>query len=124
VTFVESDPKAVQLMRKNLTACQLLDQADVRAALTGTFLQRPDWWRGPYDILFADPPYAASEAVDLILGKWQPGLLSQDALMIIEQDSRASLPTSTSHATLIRRYAYGDTALFLYGATTTEAAPS
>lgn len=124
VTFVESDPKAVQLLRKNLTTCQLLHQADVRAALTDTFLQRPEWWKGPYDILFADPPYAAAEAADLVLASWKPELLSRDALMIIEQDSRAALPASTQQATLIRRYVYGDTALFVYGAATTETASS
>ena len=30
VTFVESDPKAVQLLQKNLRTCQLLDRAQVR----------------------------------------------------------------------------------------------
>lgn len=124
VTFVESDPKALQLMRKNLTTCQLLDQADVRAVLTQSFLRQPDWWKGPYDILFADPPYADGEAVDLVLGSRKSGLLSQDALVIIEQSSRASLPASTDYATLIRRYAYGDTALFVYGAVDRKSASS
>ncbi len=124
VTFVESDPKALQLMRKNLTTCQLLDQADVRAVLTQSFLRQPDWWKGTYDILFADPPYADGEAVDLVLGSRKPGLLSQDALVIIEQSSRASLPASTDYATLIRRYAYGDTALFVYGAVDRKSASS
>jgi hypothetical protein len=35
--------------------------------------------------------------------------------MVIEQDARAKLPTGTDRATLIRRYDYGDTALFMYG---------
>ncbi len=116
VTFVESDPKAVQLIRKNLTTCRLLDRADIRMAPVSTFFQRSEWWHGPYDILFADPPYAAGEAVDLILGSWTPNLLSREALLIIEQDSRATLPASIEHASLIRRYGYGDTALFVYGA--------
>lgn len=115
VTFVESDPKAVQVMRKNFTACGLLDQAELRVGLTKTFLQRPQWWNGPYDVLFADPPYAAKEAAELVLGSWGIGLLAEDAVMVIEQDARAELPTATDRATLIRRYDYGDTALFLYG---------
>lgn len=115
VTFVESDPKAVQIMRKNLTSCGLLDQADLCTGLIQTFLQRPQWWKGPYDVLFADPPYAAHDAVDLVLGSWDVGLLAEDAVMVIEQDGRAELPTATDQATLIRRYDYGDTALFLYG---------
>ncbi|HEY5626940.1 MAG TPA: 16S rRNA (guanine(966)-N(2))-methyltransferase RsmD [Nitrospira sp.] len=115
VTFVESDPKAVQLMRKNFTTCGLLDQADVRLASTQTFLQRPQWWHGPYDLLFADPPYADNDQVELLRAVWQPGLLTAHALVVLEQDARTEHLESIEQAKFIRRYVYGDTALFLYG---------
>jgi len=38
--------------------------------------------------------------------------------VIIEQDSRVELPASIDHATLVRRYRYGDTALYLYSVST------
>jgi 16S rRNA (guanine(966)-N(2))-methyltransferase RsmD len=113
-TFVESDSKAVQIMRKNLTACGMLDQAEVRVASTQTFLRQPQSWHGPYDVLFADPPYADPEAVELVLGSWHPDLLASEAVMVIEQDARVQLPNDTERARLMRRYEYGDTALFLY----------
>jgi len=113
-TFVESDPKAVQIMRKNLTACGMLDQAVVRVGPTQTFLRQPQSCDGPYDVLFADPPYADGDAVELVLGSWNLGLMSSEALMIIEQDARARMPAETDCARLMRRYDYGDTALFLY----------
>src|SRR6478672_4495986 len=97
VTFVESDPKVVQVRP------------------TQTFLRQPQSWDGPYDVLFADPPYADGEAVELVLRSWHLGLLSSEALMIIEQDARAHMPAETDRARLMRRYDYGDTALFLYG---------
>ena len=115
VTFVESDPKAVQIMRKNLTACGLLDRADLRFSPAQTFLRQPQWWHGPYNVVFADPPYADQEAADLVLGSWQRGLLAPEAVMVLEQDARVELPTATDEARLLRRYDYGDTALFLYG---------
>jgi 16S rRNA G966 N2-methylase RsmD len=115
VTFVESDPKAVQIMRKNLTVCGMLEQADVRMAPIQTFLRQPQSWNGPYDVLFADPPYADRKAVELVLGSWHLELLSSEAVMVIEQDMRAELPAETTRARLMRRYDYGDTALFLYG---------
>lgn len=118
VTFVESDPKALHVIRKNLTACGLLERAELRLGLTKTFLARPQWWNGPYDVLFADPPYAAKEAIDLVLDSWGIGLLAEDAVMVIEQDARATLPIATDRATLTRRYDYGDSALFLYGPAT------
>ncbi|TKS64766.1 MAG: ribosomal RNA small subunit methyltransferase D [Nitrospira sp.] len=124
VTFVESDPKAVQLLQKNLQACQLLDRAQVHVGLAAAFLARKDWWDGPYDVLFADPPYAALDELEILIHAWKPGLLSEHAAVIIEQDSRTELPASIDHATLVRRYVYGDTALYLYGLSTSASTAS
>ena len=115
VTFVESNPKAVQLLRKNLAACGLSDRADVRTARTEVFLEHLDWWKGPYDIVFADPPYAASEEIDVLRRAWTTGLLSPKGMMMVEQHTKVALPTSFDGAALIKRYVYGDTALCLYG---------
>jgi 16S rRNA (guanine(966)-N(2))-methyltransferase RsmD len=120
VTFVESDPKAVQLLQKNLRTCQLLDRAQVCVGHTAAFLERKDWWSAPYDVLFADPPYTALDELDILIHAWRPGLLSENAAVIIEQDSRTELPASIDHAALVRRYVYGDTALYLYGVSTSE----
>ena len=117
VTFVESDPKAVQLMRRNLTVCGLLDHADLRVSSTETFLGQPQWWNGRYDVVFADPPYADREAVKLVLGGWRLDLLAPEGVMVIEQDARTELPMATDGGRLLRRYEYGDTALFVFGPT-------
>jgi 16S rRNA (guanine(966)-N(2))-methyltransferase RsmD len=124
VTFVESDPNVVALLRKNLRTCQLLDQAQVWIERTATFLDHKDWWGGPYDVLFADPPYAALDELDIMIHAWRPGLLSAHASVIIEQDAHTELPASIGHAALVRRYQYGDTALYLYGVSTSETAAS
>jgi len=124
VTFVESDPKVVQLLQKNLRTCQLFDRSQVRLGQTAAFLDRKDWWGGPYDVLFADPPYAALEELEIMIHACRPGLLSEYATVIIEQDSRTELPVSIDHAVLVRRYVYGDTALSLYGLSATESAAS
>ena len=124
VTFVESDLRAVQLLQKNLRTCQLLDRAQVRVGQAAAFLERKDWWSGPYDVLFADPPYAASDELDVLIHAWRPGLLSEHAVVMIEHDSRTELPASIDHATLVRRYVYGDTALYLYGVSTSASVAS
>jgi 16S rRNA (guanine966-N2)-methyltransferase len=115
VTFVESDPKARQVMQKNLTTCGLVEQAELRAEATETFFRERQWQHAPYDIVFADPPYGDPKAVALVLANWNTGLLAPDAVMVIEQDARAELPAATEDARFTRRYRYGDTALFLYG---------
>jgi 16S rRNA (guanine966-N2)-methyltransferase len=124
VTFVESDPKAVQLLQKNLRTCQLLDRAQICEGQAAAFLDRKDWWGGPYDVLFADPPYSALDELDILIHVWRPGLLSERAVVIIEQNSRTELPASIDHAALVRRYVYGDTALYLYGMSTLKSTAS
>lgn len=124
VTFVESDSKAIQLLRKNLQACQLLDRAELRAGRTDAFLSRADWWGGPFDIVFADPPYAATLEIDVLRQAWERGLVSAQGVMVIEQHSKTDLPASIDHAVLVRRYVYGDTALFLYRPAKTKATAS
>ena len=124
VTFVESDPKAVQLLRKNLMTCQLLDRSQVWTERTASFLDHKDRWGGPYDVLFADPPYADLNELDIMIHAWRPGLLSERATVIIEQEAHAELPSTIGHATLMRRYQYGDTALYLYGMSTSESTAS
>ena len=67
------------------------------------------------DLVFADPPYADREAANMVLGSWNSDLLAPEAVMVIEQDSRAEPPVVTERARLMRRYDYGDTALFVFG---------
>jgi 16S rRNA (guanine966-N2)-methyltransferase len=112
------------LICMHLRTCQLLDRAQVRIGQTAVFLDQKDWWGGPYDVLFADPPYAAPDELEIMIHAWRPGLLSEHATVIIEQDSRTELPASIDHAALVRRYVYGDTALYLYGVSTTESTAS
>jgi 16S rRNA (guanine966-N2)-methyltransferase len=114
VTFVEADLDAVHVVRKNLSACGLLDQAELRVGLVETFF-RQHQWKIPYDVVFADPPYDHTGAIDLVLANANAELLAEDALIVIEQDSHEESPTATDRIRFIRRYEYGDTALVLYG---------
>jgi len=114
-TFVESDPKAMQLMRKNVTTCRLLDQAELCLGTTERFLRTPRSSNGPYDVVFADPPYADQAAIGLVLESWARGLVAVDGVLVIEQHARVEPPAATDHARLGRRYEYGDTALLVYG---------
>lgn len=91
-------------------------------APTQEYLARCDWWKGPYDVVFADPPYAETHAVDVLRKAWTTALLAAGGVMVIEQHAKFELPTSFHGAALIRRYVYGDTALWLYGPLNDEAA--
>lgn len=114
VTFVETNPSIVALLRENLDACDFAERAQVRVGRTATFLTRHEWWDGPYSVVFADPPYAARAEIDVLAGLGQAGLLSHGAVIVIEQASLDESPERIGPAMLTRRYEYGDTALSLY----------
>jgi 16S rRNA (guanine(966)-N(2))-methyltransferase RsmD len=112
VMFVESDPKTVGIIRKNLAMCRLSEQAEVRTTRTEMLFEHRDR-RGLYDIAFADPPYDEG-GIEFLQELWTFGLLRPEGVLVIEQRSKTAVPASFEKASLIKRYVYGDTALSLY----------
>jgi 16S rRNA G966 N2-methylase RsmD len=79
------------------------------------FLNLPDQWEGPYDIVFADPPYAIVQELESLLKQTVTDrLFAADSWLIVEHAEKSTLPPTLGVATYVRRYRYGDTALSLY----------
>jgi len=71
---------------------------------------------GPYDVVFADPPYAVSDAElvavqEALLGN---GWLAEDALVVLERSSRTPPVSWVPGLTERRTRRYGETTLW-YG---------
>lgn len=114
VTFVESDPAALRVLRANLERCALTHGVGIHAGRVGRFLRRRASWDGPYDVVFADPPYAAEEEL-AGLGNWlDEGLIAGDAIAIVEHASKTPVPDMLGPLTRTRSYRYGDTSLTVY----------
>lgn len=115
VTSVESDAEALTLLRRNIMDCGITENMTICAHRVQHFLNRPDRWEGPYQLIFADPPYAVThEFTALLSGITTNRLFADDAWLIIEHANRTSLPSSLGSAIRTRQYRYGDTALSLY----------
>ncbi len=118
VTSVESTRDALKLLQQNLALCHLGDEISVVNKTVRDFLIRSDQWNGPYDIVFADPPYAeTAELLSLLTEPKTNDLFAPDSWLIIEHATKTSLPTSLGCAQFLRQYRYGDTALSLYSHT-------
>jgi 16S rRNA (guanine966-N2)-methyltransferase len=88
VLLVESDDRAVTVIRANIAAVGL-GGAQVRAATVERLLARPPDV-APYDLAFADPPYGlADAAVTRILELLARGWLAPDALVAVERATRS-----------------------------------
>lgn len=115
VTCVESGVEALKLLHQNMLDCGIADRMTVRAQTVKQFLSRPDQWDGPYDIVFADPPYAIVGELESLLG--HPSidrLFAADSWLVVEHAEKTALPASLGFGAYLRRYRYGDTALSLY----------
>ena len=120
VTFVEHHPQALLSLRRNLHECGVQDQSDVRPCRVNTFFSRPSAGRPPYDLMLADPPYRELAAVEDWGRRLPEGLLSQEAMIVLEHAHKDLPAASIGQLPLTRTYAYGDTALSIYHAADAE----
>ncbi|MBX3330339.1 MAG: 16S rRNA (guanine(966)-N(2))-methyltransferase RsmD [Nitrospira sp.] len=115
VTSVESNRDALKLLRKNLELCHIGEEIAVLGQTVQQFLSRSEQWNGPYDIVFADPPYAEAAGLPALLAESRvDDLFALDSRLVIEHAAKTALPMSLGCTRFLRRYRYGDTALSLY----------
>jgi 16S rRNA (guanine(966)-N(2))-methyltransferase RsmD len=115
VLLVESDPAAARAARTNIATLAVgatveLVATDVMAVLAGG----PP--RPPYDIVFADPPYALpdEELVAMQQALLDGGWLAAGAVLAIERSRRSGPAPWVKSVTELRTRRYGETTLW-YG---------
>jgi 16S rRNA (guanine966-N2)-methyltransferase len=105
--FVETDARAMAAMEANLAALRLegarVHRRDALAYLRGA--------PGPYDLIFADPPYSCAPRLAGPLSRALPAALSEDALIVTESDKRHPLALELP---LVLERVYGDTRIALH----------
>ncbi|SHG07132.1 16S rRNA (guanine966-N2)-methyltransferase [Streptoalloteichus hindustanus] len=108
--FVEAERKAADLLRRNVADLRLRG-AEVRTgAVAAVLAETPAL---PYDVVFADPPYALGEAelrdvlARLVDRRW----LAAGAVVLVERSVRSADPEWPASLTVLRSRRYGDTAV-------------
>ncbi|MEV4763700.1 16S rRNA (guanine(966)-N(2))-methyltransferase RsmD [Micromonospora chokoriensis] len=115
VLLVESDPRAARVIRENVATLGVGPAARLVAGKVATALAAgPDG--GPYDVVFADPPYAVpdEEITALLATLVGGGWLVPDALVVVERSSRTRQFDWVDGITPDRSRRYGETTLW-YG---------
>jgi 16S rRNA (guanine966-N2)-methyltransferase len=108
--FVDSSPSAVQIIRENVARAGFRGRAAVFRADVGRFLARPG---GPFDLIFADPPYATPDGA---LGPVLTALLNRldrNATFVVTRPSRDSIDVIPVNFQVVRRLIYGDTLVLI-----------
>jgi 16S rRNA (guanine(966)-N(2))-methyltransferase RsmD len=111
VTFVESDRRALSLIRQNIDHCGVSGSCEVIAADLATLARRRDP-PGPFELVFLDPPYDAPgiEAALIAAGRW----LSGDGILVLEHSKRRPSPEHAGLLVRRRVLQAGDSALSFY----------
>ena len=121
VTSVESDREAVKLLQGNVQLCRIDHELAVRSQPVERFLRHPEQWDGPYDIVFADPPYAETSRLSVLFGEpLIAALFAADAWLIVEHATKSTVPSMLGSTRLQRQYHYGDTTLSRYSHTNSD----
>ena len=112
VTFVESDPRAVRLIERNLQRCAVDDRyAIIRARFADAARQ---YYAGAFDLVLLDPPYGPDEWLRALEAAGP--LVSPDGLLVIEHARRDEAGANPGSLTKLRDVFSGDSALSLYRA--------
>jgi 16S rRNA (guanine(966)-N(2))-methyltransferase RsmD len=115
VLLVESDARAARVVRENVTALRAAPAARLVIGKVHTVLAAgPDG--GPYDVVFADPPYAVpdEEITAMLRALVDGGWLAPEALVVVERSSRTGPVEWVEGVTAERSRRYGETTLW-YG---------
>lgn len=104
--FVDSGAGAIQAIRKNLSLSGLESRARVTRTDVRRFLEGP---RGPYDVVFLDPPYAYPEARLAAVLEATPATLATGATIVITRPSRDATAGIPVDLQVTKHLTYGDT---------------
>ena len=120
--FVEQDRDAARVIASNLRASDLDDRARVHQAPVSIALRSV---RFPVDVVFADPPYDATDALsEAVAALAEPGRLRPSSVVVLEQSWDTEPPASVGDLPLSNTRRHGRTRISLYALDTrTERLP-
>lgn len=113
--LVESDARVARTARENTAVLGLSGAVEVRVGRAATVVATgPDG--PPFDVVFADPPYAVDDAEvsEVLSGLVGGGWLASDAVVVVERSSRSPALRWVPGITAERSRRYGETTLW-YG---------
>jgi 16S rRNA (guanine966-N2)-methyltransferase len=112
-TFVDNARPALAALRENLASLDLTGETSVIAQPVARAAASIE---GPFDLVFADPPYAAvAEVPAAVASLVARGALAPEARVVVEHASRDPAPALAGLAARPSR-TYGDTAITIYDA--------
>lgn len=111
--LVESDPRAVRVIRANVAELGLSGASVVADRVERVLAAPPADPAQRYDLVFADPPYAVTgPQVRTVLERLRAGWLAPGALVVVERESRGGPLEWPEGFDPVRERRYGEATLW------------
>lgn len=112
--FVDLESKSIEVIRANLKATKLEDQAAIYRNDAGRALKALAKRTTRFDLVFLDPPYRMKNGDKLMLTMHELELLKPEATIVLEYESKYSYPEQFGPFEQTRKAVYGETAVSIY----------
>jgi 16S rRNA (guanine966-N2)-methyltransferase len=113
--FVEQDPRMAESLKRNIRECGFDGASEVLETDARTGIRRLSRRGERFDLVFADPPYAANRVGDILKETAEWPLLVPEGLLVIQhsvREEQAGTAVGSWNCSDTRRY--GDTVLSFY----------
>lgn len=120
--FVENSRSAQKRIEKALAQYHLEERAQIFREDVAHFLHSTHRWEQPFDLIFADPPYAAVTPGPLVDSILESGLLAPTGVLIVEHSKRHA-PPDIPGLVLRKSRVFGDTTISIWDKQPMDVAP-
>ncbi|QGQ96183.1 16S rRNA (guanine(966)-N(2))-methyltransferase RsmD [Paenibacillus psychroresistens] len=114
VIFVDMEKTSIQVVEDNLSALGFKEQAEVYRNEAQRALKVLGRRGLKFDLIFLDPPYKMKNADEILLEMQQMGMLHDQAVVLVEHESKHAYADEIGQLQVRKRTTYGETAITIY----------
>ena len=112
--LVDQDREALALCRQNTDHLGFTDKVEIIAMPVARAVETLGKKGAKFELIFADPPYAARVVEGVLDGVARHGLLAPEGTVVIEHDKREPAPESHAGFERVDQRRFGDTLVSLF----------
>lgn len=112
--FIDHHPKAIQVIKENLSKLDLLQQSEVYKNDALRALKAIMKRQLSFNLILLDPPYASQKLHQILVSINDHKLLKKDGFIVVETAKNTPLPPQVGTISLWKQHQYGDIEIRLY----------
>lgn len=113
-TFVDSNPKCIQIINDNLMHTKLITKAYVINCSYREAIDKFKKYKKVFDIVFLDPPYNKNFIQESLKLLAYSGIITNGGIIVAEKSTKDEVPQNVGDIKLFDQRKYGDTVLCFY----------